>query len=183
MTDLIREYLPTSPDDGLYVVPDIPEKKLRAAVRDYGEGVLPADVAALYDATRLGSAKDGALFLADRLVFQNTNLQAPRTVRYADIVRVERNKKLFGGVAVEMDVNEGRATVTHTLDFSGRPGAAEYVERFLDQAVLRAAGATSSRDVDRTTDRAVVVASLNDLRAAGVLSDRDYRAMLRVVEA
>ena len=183
MTRLIREYLPTSPDDGLYVAPDIPDGKLRAAVTDYGSGVSAAEVVALYDATRLGSAKDGALFLADRLVFQNNNLQAPRTVRYADIVGVGVTKKLLGGVALTIDVNEGRATVGHTLDFSGRPGAAGYVERLLEQAVAHTAALPEESSEAYASDRDVVLASLNDLRTAGALSEADYRAMVRVLGA
>ena len=183
MTDLLREYLPTAPDLGLYVAPEIPERKLTAAVQDYGRDVRPEAVVALYDATRLGSAKDGALFLADRVVFQNNDLQAPRTVRYQDLVGVRLRKKLLGGREVELDLNQGRATVTATLDFSGQPGAAEYVARFFEQALAASArgeGAPAASSGGET-DRAAVVAALDDLRASGLLSDAHYRAMRAVV--
>ena len=68
MDALLRDYLPTAPDLGLYVAPDLPAAKLRAALADYAPEVDAADVIALYDATRLGSAKDGAAFLADDAV-------------------------------------------------------------------------------------------------------------------
>ena len=41
MTDLLREYLPTAPDLGLYVDPDIPASKLKAAIGDYARDVDP----------------------------------------------------------------------------------------------------------------------------------------------
>ncbi|MEM6328358.1 MAG: hypothetical protein AAF791_14690, partial [Bacteroidota bacterium] len=94
MTSLLREYLPHAPDLGLFVAPDIPPGKLRAALADYARDVREADVLALYDATRLGSAKDGALFLSDRFVFQNNDLQTPRAVRYEDIVGVGSKRQL-----------------------------------------------------------------------------------------
>ena len=180
MTDLLREYLPTAPDLGLYVVPDIPDSKLRAALADYAPDVDPAAVVALYDATRLGSAKDGAVFLADRLVFQNNDLQPARTVRYEDVVGVRSKRKLLGGREVEIDLNRGRATVTETLDFSGQPGAAEYVERLLQQvlAVGARAEASAPTAADGATDRRAVEDALDRLVALGRLADADRQRML-----
>ena len=175
MTSLLREYLPTAPDLGLYTVPDIPASKLRAALADYAPEVEPADVLALYDATRLGSAKDGAVFLADRLVFQNNDLQPARTIRYGDIVGVRSKRKLLGGREIQIDLNRARATVTETLDFSGQPGAAEFVERFLQQALaLGAAPAASASG----TDRRAVEAALDQLVAVGALAEADRQRML-----
>ena len=170
MTDLIREYLPTAPDHGLYVAPDVPEAKLRAALADYAPEVDPADVVALYDATRLGSAKDGAVFLADRLVFQNNDLQPARTVRYEDVVGVRAKRKMLGGREIRIDLNRARATVTETLDFSGQPGAAEYVERLLQQVLAHgvrgpdptAAGATDRDAVEEALDRLVGLGRLTE---------------------
>lgn len=179
MDTLLREYLPTAPDAGLYVIPDLPEAKLRAALKDYASDVDPGDVLALYDATRLGSAKDGAVFLADRLVFQNNDLQPARTVRYEDIVGVRSKRKLLGGREVHMDVNRGRATVTEVLDFSGQPGAAEYVERFLQQILVHGVQPASADSVgEGTTDRRAVEASLDRLVATGRLAEADRQRML-----
>lgn len=177
MDALLREYLPTAPDLGLYVAPDIPSAKLRAAIADYAPDVAPGEVVALYDATRLGSAKDGALFLADRLVFQNNDLQPARTIRYEDIVGVRSKRKLLGGREIQIDLNRARATVTETLDFSGQPGAAEYVERFLQQALAQGAR-TPSAPPRGTTDRAAVEAALDRLVAAGRLADADRQRLL-----
>ena len=187
MTTLIREYLPTAPDHGLYVAPDIPAPKLRAALADYAGDVDPADVLALYDATRLGSAKDGALFLEDRLVFQNNDLQPARTVRYEDIVGVRSKRKILGGREVQIDLNRARATVTETLDFSGQPGAAEYVERLLQQVLAqgarvapteRAADPTPDPTAGGATDRRAVEDALDRLVALGRLSGADRQRML-----
>jgi len=182
MDRLLRDLLPTSPDLGLYVAPDVPPKKLAAAISDYGADVRPGDVLALYDATRLGSAKDGALFLADRVVFQNNDLAAARTVRYDDLVGVRQTKSFLGGRGVEMDLNRARATVTETLDFSARPGAAEYVERFLVEAMAQASqpdrATVPVSDVGAETDVAAVAAALDALVRSGQLSAEDRRRMV-----
>ena len=177
MDYLLREYLPTAPDLGLYVAPDIPEAKLKAAIGDYARDLVPADVLALYDATRLGSAKDGALFLSDRLVFQNNDLQPARTVRYEDIVGVRAKRKLLGGRDVEIDLNRGRATVTETLDFSGQPGAAEYVERFLQQVLAHGARPAGGAPAE-ATDRRAVADVLDRLVHLGRLTEADRDRML-----
>lgn len=177
MDRFLREYLPTAPDLGLYVAPDIPTSKLEAALRDYARDLHPEDVVALYDATRLGSAKDGALFLADRLVFQNNDLQPARTVRYEDVVGVRSKRKLLGGREIQIDLNRGRATVTETLDFSGQPGAAEYVERFLQQAMIHGAQRPAEAPAG-ATDRRAVEEALDRLVALGRLAEADRQRML-----
>lgn len=174
MDSLIREYLPHAPNLGLYVAPEIPSSKLSAARHDYASGISDGEVLALYDATRLGSGKDGALFLADRFVFQNNNLWKPRSVRYEDIVRVHAKRKLLGGRKVEIDVNQGRATVTESIDFSGRPDAAEYVERFLKEAML----AKPALQDNPETDVTLVRQALERLAADGLLSEVDKARML-----
>ena len=177
MDALLREYLPHAPKLGLFVAPEIPKAKLSAALGDYATNVQADEVIALYDATRLGSGKDGALFLADRLVFQNNNLQTPRTIRYDDIVRVDAKRKLLGGRKVEIDVNQGRATVTESIDFSGRPDAAEYVERFLREAML--AGPAAENDTE--TDVTAVQLALDRLVGDGLLAEEDRLRMLEVL--
>ena len=184
MDRLLRDLLPTAPDVGLFVAPDVPPKKLEAALGDYGAGVRAADVIALYDATRLGSAKDGALFLADRLVFQNNALQSTRTVRYDDLVGVRQTKGLLGGRGVEMDLNRGRATVTETLDVSAHPGAAEYVERFLREAMLGASQPGASQPgAAAATDLNAVTRALDMLVDQGRLDPADRRRMIGSLEA
>jgi hypothetical protein len=175
MRDLVLELLPHAPRLGLHLSPQIPDDKLRRAVRDYARDVDPASVLALYDATRLGSAKDGALFLEDRFVFQNHALQDALSVRYEDVVRVEEKRQLLGGRRVEIDVNRGRATVTETIDFSAHADAAEYVARLLKEAMLRPP--SPSKPEQATTDLGAVEAALADLERNGLLSAEDRRAM------
>lgn len=180
MEALLRDYLPHAPNLGLYVAPEIPRPKLSAALGDYAPDVRPDEVLALFDATRLGSGKDGALFLADRFVFQNHNLHAPQTIRYDDVVRVAAKRLLLGGRKVEVDVNRGRATVTEALDFSGQPDAAEFIERFLREAMLAGVArldAPAQPRGPRTaagSDVGEVLRALDRLRAQGHLADADH---------
>jgi hypothetical protein len=187
MRDLIRELIPHAPEHGLYVAPDVPPDRLRNAVRDYAPDLDEGDVVALYDATILRSAKDGALFTADRFVFQNHDLEAPQTVRYADIVAVRSDRKLLGGRKVILEVNRGRATIELVIDFSGRPGAAGPVARFLSEAMLlesdeerrRAGGEQpASEESGGGTDRAAVREALDRLFFEGRLSASDRDRLL-----
>lgn len=136
MRQLVEELIPHAPQMGLYLAPNIPSSKLRNALGDYADSIEAADVLALYDATLMGNAKDGALFTADRLVFQNHGLDPIHEVRYADIVGVNRQRKWIGGRRVVLKVNRGRATFDVTIDFSGRPKASDFVARFLKEAML-----------------------------------------------
>lgn len=194
MESLLHEYLPQAPQHGIYRAPAIPTDKLQAAIRDYAHGVEPSSVLALYDATRLGSAKDGALFLADRLVYQNNDLTPAQTIRYEDIVRVNEKRLFLGGRKVELDVNQGRATTTHALDFSGRADAAEYIARFLQEAMLASARAAEvaprRASADETaghtaagSDVAAVERALERLRADGTLADADHQRLLAALRA
>ena len=186
MKALLLELLPHAPKMGLYVHPNIPADKLRNALRDYAGSVAQEDVLALYDATLLGNAKDGAVFTADRFVFQNTDLEPPQTVRYEDIVRVHAKRKLLGGKKVFLDVNRGRATIEVTLDFSGKPEAASFVARFLHEAMLKGAalemdGPEPEAPADASTDPVAVEQALEALRAEGLLTNHDFRRLLNAL--
>lgn len=178
MEALVRELLPHAPHMGLYVSPNVPEDKLRAALGDFASGWAPGDVLALYDATLLGGAKDGALFGAERFVFQNNDLEKPQVVRYVDVVRVEGKRKLLGGRKVVLDVNRGRSTFQVSMDFSGKPEAAEYVERFLKEAMLHEGGTAA----EQRTDRDAVMRALDGLVARGALAPEDRAHMLAALD-
>ncbi|MEL6770889.1 MAG: hypothetical protein AAFP18_07475 [Bacteroidota bacterium] len=192
MQSLVREYLPHAPQHGLYVAPEIPRGKLQGALGDYAKGVHPNDVLALYDATRLGSAKDGVVFLADRLVYQNHDFQPPLTIHYRDVVRVQEKKQFLGGRKLDVDVNRGRATVTDTLDFSAHPEATEYVSRFLQQVLIAEVDAMLEQDAappeapvapevsgpEPGTDLIAVRAALDKLHDLGRLTAADRDRML-----
>lgn len=185
MRDLIRELIPHAPEHGLYVYPHLPADRVRNAVRDYAGDVAAEDVVALYDATILRSAKDGAVFTADRFVFQNHDLEAPQTVLYGDIVGVRSDKKLFGGRKVQVDVNRGRATIELVIDFSGRPGAAAPIARFLSEAMLRESADERRRAQAESgageTDVAAVRAALDRLFFDGKLDPDDRDRLLDVL--
>lgn len=186
MKDLIQEFIPHAPQMGLYVAPDIPPDKRQNALNDYAPEVEPAVVLALYDATLTGNAKDGAVFTADRVVFQNTGLEAPQTVRYRDLVGVEAKRRLLGGKKVLLDVNRGQATFELTMDFSGASEAAEYVERFLEEAMHQSTQAEmeerrSAEAASAETDIEAVRSALDALRQRGQLSDGDYRRLMQVL--
>ena len=194
MEKLILEYIPHDPNLGLYVAPDIPFKKLHNAIEDYAKKVRRREVVALYDATLMGSAKDGALFMADRLVFQNNNLEPAYEIRYDDLVAVELKKKMMGGQRLHLSVNRGRATIDHELDFSGKAKAAPYVARLLEDIMFRTTEeemareskldardrSTSSRGGDHTDIR-IVEETLIALVRDGSLSQDDFREMMRTL--
>lgn len=183
MRQLIHDLVPHAPQMGLYVAPGIPADKLRNAIGDYAEGLHAEDVLALYDATLLGTGKDGAVFTRDHVVFQNNDMEEVHRVRYVDIVAVDRRRKLLGGRRVVLKVNRGRATFDLTLDFSGRPKASEYVARFFKEAMLREEGGDRPENVPvrARTDADAVRAALDALLAEGSLTSPDRDAMLRVL--
>ena len=84
---IIRENINKLKNDytNIYVSPDIPPKKLDNAIAAYARDVQPGYVLALYDQTVFGSAKDGILFLGDRMYFSWNR----RVVNYLDIQDVE----------------------------------------------------------------------------------------------
>ena len=189
MQELIHMLIPHDPGLGLYVAPRIPREKVRNALHDYAEDVSESEVLALYDATWMDNAKDGAVFTADRLVFQNNDFSPVQDVRYADIVGVEEKRKLIGGRSIILQVNRGRATFDLTLDFSGRPRACKYVvaflqeamTHFLDEVVQEGDVEADARSGDVSTDSAEVRTALEALHMRGVLSSSDLRAMLRAI--
>ena len=69
----------------LYISPDIPSKKLDNAIASYACDVQLGYVLALIDTTVFGSAKEGALFLGDRVYFSRNK----RVINYLDIQDVE----------------------------------------------------------------------------------------------
>ena len=180
---LVRELVPTAPELGLFVAPNIPADRLRGALDDYATGVDAREVLALYDATYKGNGKDGAVIVAERLVFQNHDWAAVQEVRYEDIVQVSTKKKFIGGRKVYVEANPGRATVTFVIDFSGKPKAADYVARFLQEVMMMTIGAESDASLeDPVTDVDAVAGALNELHDGGKLSSSDLRAMMSVIK-
>lgn len=183
MEDLLRDRLPHAPQMGLFVAPDVPPDRLDRALSDYATDVGRDEVLALYDATLSGTGGDGAVFTADRFVFQNNNLQATQTVRYSDLVGVEAQSRWFGlgGKVVSLTVNRGRATFELTMDFSGAPEAASYVTEFLESAHVQDIDFAPASEPD-TTDVPAVREALDRLRSEQKLTEEDYRRLLDVLD-
>lgn len=135
MEALLRELLPHAPHLGLYVAPHLPADKVEAARRAYGSG-FDEEVVALYDATRFGTAKDGALFGPRSFVIHNL-IETPQRVAYVDLIRVWSEKKLLGGAKLRLQVNRAKATFELEMDFSARKEALPYVQRLLETIQAR----------------------------------------------
>lgn len=169
---------------GLFVTPHLPSDRLQNALSAYAKEVDEGEVLALYDATLTGTGRDGAVFTAERLVFQNLGLQAAQTVRYSDLVEVSAKSRWFGlgGKKVELMVNRGRATFDVTIDFSGAPEAAAYVADFLDAALLHDIDFSSEGPAEQT-DVEAVRRALDRLRDQQKLSAADYERLMDVLES
>ncbi len=176
--DLITDLIPHAPRHGLYVGTFIPADKLAAAIQDYAPGTSPNSVVALYDATLLGNARDGALFLEDRIIYENNDLQGAHTVLYRDIVGVRVKSRILGGRNLLLDVNRGRATIEETIDFSARPKAARYVQRFLSEMVTRDLNAPAEplSRMDQIRRR------LQELEKDGLLTSQEIDEMLALLQ-
>ncbi len=175
MRSLVKNLLPHAPKIGLYVAPEIPSKRLRGATRDYAKDTHPEDILALYDGTFLGNGKDGVVFLEDRLIFQNSDLESPQTIHYRDIVFVESSRSKLRGTHIIMEVNRGRATFSVKLDLSKHPRSAEYIEEFLRNVMLL----PDSSNL-KETDWAAVSCALDRLRSDGSLTEADYEKLINV---
>ena len=186
MKDLLHELIPHAPKMGLYVEPNIPPDKLRNALHDYAPSMQPGEVVALFDATFIGNAKDGAVFATDRFIFQNNDLEPANEVRYTDLVHVEKKRSFLKGAKVLLEVNRGRATFDLKLDSSGKPKALEFLYRFLHEAMLLPAESHPDLPPDALTaagsDVRAVHQALDTLRAKGHLADADYRRLLDALD-
>ena len=176
MEDLLTRYIPHAPKLGLHVRPSIPRKLRRNAIKDYASEVAERDILALYDNTWLGNAKDGIVFTTRYLVFQNSDFDKPRKIRYGDIVRAEIQRGRLGGAALQLDVNSGHATVTEVMDFGARPKALEYVHRFILEVMLLAdeeIGAPAA-----STNWTEVKSALRRLLDDGKLTQEDFNRIM-----
>jgi len=173
MRTLIEDLLPHAPKMGLYVAPGIPEKRLRGATRDYAKDAHPEDILALYDGTFLGNGRDGAVFLEDRLIFQNSDIEPSQTVHYRDIVFVESSRSRLRGAHIGIEVNRGRATFSVKLDLSKHPESLEFIEKLLRKVMLLPEPADS-----KETDWGAVSKALDRLRSSGNLTESDYQRLM-----
>lgn len=89
----LKEYAHTLLGDGTHIAPNVPDKKLNGAIKNYAEDALPEHVVVLYDSTLFKSAKEGMLFLGDRFYFKPL-LEKPICVYYKDLQRVDLDREV-----------------------------------------------------------------------------------------
>lgn len=89
----IKQYAETLLGDGIHLAPDIPEKKLNAAIKSYASDAAPEHVVALYDSTLFKSGKEGMLFLGDRFYFKPL-LEKTMCVYYKELQHVDVERKV-----------------------------------------------------------------------------------------
>lgn len=89
----LKEYAHTLLGDGTHIAPNVPDKKLNGAIKNYAEDALPEHVIVLYDSTLFKSGKEGMLFLGDRFYFKPL-LEKPICVYYKDLKRVELDREV-----------------------------------------------------------------------------------------
>ncbi|WP_047375030.1 hypothetical protein [Exiguobacterium sp. ZOR0005] len=89
----LKEYAHTLLGDGTHAAPNIPDKKLNGAIKNYAEDALPEHVVVLYDSTLFKSGKEGMLFLGDRFYFKPL-LEKPICVYYKDLQRVDLDREV-----------------------------------------------------------------------------------------
>lgn len=89
----LKDYAHTLLGDGTHIAPNIPDKKLNAAIKNYAEDALPEHVVALYDSTLFKSGKEGMLFLGDRFYFKPL-LEKPICVYYKELQRVDLDREV-----------------------------------------------------------------------------------------
>ncbi|MDX1489408.1 MAG: hypothetical protein R3268_14455, partial [Acidiferrobacterales bacterium] len=76
-------------------------------------------------------------------------------------------------------VNRARATFDLAIDFAVHPDAAEFVERFLSEAMLRP---SAQEQASSATNVAAVREALDDLLARGELTYADYERILAMLK-
>ncbi|MCT4796355.1 hypothetical protein [Exiguobacterium alkaliphilum] len=89
----LKEYAHTLLGDGTHIAPNVPDKKLNGAIKNYAEDALPEHVVVLYDSTLFKSGKEGMLFLGDRFYFKPL-LEKPICVYYKDLQRVDLDREV-----------------------------------------------------------------------------------------
>ncbi|WP_214823587.1 hypothetical protein [Exiguobacterium sp. s28] len=89
----LKEYAHTLLGDGTHIAPNVPDKKLNGAIKNYAEDALPEHVVVLYDSTLFKSGKEGMLFLGDRFYFKPL-LEKPICVYYKNLQRVDLDREV-----------------------------------------------------------------------------------------
>ncbi len=72
----------------VYIVPDIPEKKMKNVIKAFKCENFWKSIIAIYDNTIFGAADEGFVFTGERLIFREM-LSDPVTIFYSDLEKVE----------------------------------------------------------------------------------------------
>ena len=71
-----------------YISPDIPDKKVNAAIQSFGKEINPEYIIAIYDSTIFSSGKEGCLFIGDAC-YLKAPFEKPLKILYEDIQNIE----------------------------------------------------------------------------------------------
>jgi len=82
----IKESVRNIAKKGIYIAPDIPEKKLNNVIKAFNCESFQKSILAIYDNTLLGSAKEGLVFTGEKLLYNNESLYE---IYYKDIKQSE----------------------------------------------------------------------------------------------
>lgn len=149
----LKEALKNADMTGVYIAPEIPEKKLVNACRYIGNEVSPGVVVGLIDTTLLGSAKEGFLFTGTDMYYKMM-LEKPSSINYADIEKVEcvkqEKKKSDGTIEVQEKVSiENKSGDVHTYFFSSKN---QVIADILDGVINNTETIESSEQLIRLED-------------------------------
>lgn len=86
--DILKKHANTAFNGGIYIAPDIPDKKMNNAISRYGGDMLANSVVMLLDNTFFGSAKTGMLFSGTKMIWKNDFAEAIE-IEYTDIESAE----------------------------------------------------------------------------------------------
>ena len=101
---LVKQILGDFSNDRVFLAPDIPEKKLKNAVRTFGCGVRQSEVLLLYDDSVLGGGGAG-LMITDDSVCWKKGFRKPTRYLYSEITNVSSFGNGFGDPKVGVKVN------------------------------------------------------------------------------
>lgn len=175
MEDLVTRYIPHAPKFGLFVRPDIPSELVGNAIEDYAKDVPESDVIALLDETYRKDGKDGVVFTAQYLVFQNYDFERPRKIWYKDIVQCVEKRKWMS-TELHLDVNSGSATISEAIKFNYNRKACEYVYRFIVEVMRLVDARAGSRTL--STNWPSVRLALRRLLDDGEITRADYDRLM-----
>ncbi len=88
--ELITESLYEGDDKKIYLIPEIPLKKLKEHIHTYGQGIKPEEVLVLLDLSVFHSAKEGIMITDSGFYFKTSNDDTGEGFRFDDLKHFER---------------------------------------------------------------------------------------------